>query len=90
MTHEIQSSTTHEAVQLLADHGFDSMAQAIRIRSERQDQGDAKNACRFDFVSVYACGHDTYMAVEVGVSRDSVKRIATHGGRTCDQGVSPD
>ena len=31
MTHRSQSNTTHEAVQLLADHGFDSMAQAIQI-----------------------------------------------------------
>jgi putative transposase len=31
MTHDFQSNTTHEAVQLLADHGFDSMAQAIQI-----------------------------------------------------------
>ncbi|MFK7737499.1 MAG: IS256 family transposase [Pirellulaceae bacterium] len=31
MPHEFQSNTTHEAVQLLADHGFDSMAQAIQI-----------------------------------------------------------
>jgi hypothetical protein len=31
MTHDFQSTTTHEAVQLLAEHGFDSMAQAIQI-----------------------------------------------------------
>jgi len=31
MTHHFQSSTTHEAVQLLAEHGFEAMAQAIQV-----------------------------------------------------------
>ena len=31
MTHQFQSNTTHEAVQLLAEHGFEAMAQAIRV-----------------------------------------------------------
>lgn len=31
MTHQLQSSTTHEAVQLLAEHGFEAMAQAIQV-----------------------------------------------------------
>ena len=31
MTHQFQSNTTHEAVQLLAEHGFEAMAQAIQV-----------------------------------------------------------
>lgn len=31
MTYHFQSSTTHEAVQLLAEHGFEAMAQAIQV-----------------------------------------------------------
>ena len=31
MTHQLQSNTTHEAVQLLAEHGFEAMAQAIQV-----------------------------------------------------------
>ena len=31
MTHHPQSNTTHEAVQLLADHGFESLASAVEI-----------------------------------------------------------
>jgi putative transposase len=31
MTHHFQSSTTHEAVQLLAEHGFEAMVQAIQV-----------------------------------------------------------
>ncbi len=31
MTHQFQSNTTHEAVQLLSEHGFEAMAQAIQV-----------------------------------------------------------
>lgn len=35
MTHKIQSSTTHESVQRLAEHGFDSKALAIPILTNK-------------------------------------------------------
>ena len=31
MTHHFQSNTTQEAVQLLSEHGFETMAQAIQV-----------------------------------------------------------
>jgi hypothetical protein len=31
MTHQFQSNTTHEAVQLLSEHDFEVMAQAIQV-----------------------------------------------------------
>lgn len=62
MTHENQSSTTHEAVQLLADHGFDSMAQAIQIlmneamKIERTNYLNAAPYERTDARRTYANG----------------------------------
>lgn len=62
MTHEFQSSTTHEAVQLLADHGFDSMAQAIQIlmneamKVERSEYLNAAPYERSDSRRTYANG----------------------------------
>jgi len=56
MIHYFQSNATHEAVQLLAEHGFEAMAQAIQVlmrdamRIERTHylQADSyqRSACR--------------------------------------------
>jgi hypothetical protein len=41
-------------------------APALWIRSISDTKGDSTNACRFDFVSVYACGQARYMAIDGG------------------------
>lgn len=62
MTHAFQSNNTHEAVQLLAEHGFDSMAEAIQIlmneamKIERTEYLNAAPYERTDQRRTYANG----------------------------------